>query len=472
MTREGKYPAKAHAAKVLAHFTTLSPASFAPSTPAPLFLLASPRSKLWPFCDQSQPFRQNRFFYYLSGCNLPDCYLVFDTATGKLVLYLPEVDKDDVIWSGMPLSIDEAKAEFDVDDVRYFPFLATDLSALSPRTVFTIEDLAKTADDHTALLSSLGSKTAITAGAPEFLEALEEARLIKDDYELALMRKASEISDNAHYKVMSTLTLASNETHIHAEFIYHSIRAGSKNQSYDPICCSGRSCSTLHYIKNDEPLGGRQLVLLDAGAEWKNYASDVTRTFPIDGNWTTEALAVYELVAKMQAACCERVAPGVEWDSLHLLAHELLIAGFLELGIFKPGADADKILASRVSSAFFPHGLGHTLGMDTHDTAGRANYADPDPMFRYLRIRRKLEAGMVVTVEPGIYFSPFQIAEWKEKACWAEFVDEDVLDKYWDVGGVRIEDDVLVTEDGYENFTKITKDPEEISKIIKSGGGL
>lgn len=394
---------------------------------------------------------------------MPDCYLTYDVADEKLILYLPEVDNDDVVWSGLPMSLDEAKAAFDVDDVRYAPQLIDELSTIASRIVFTVEDLSV---EHELVVSAVNSKNiSLKTADPLFLEALEEARLIKDEYELRLMRKASLISDNSHHKVMSTLLFSSNETHIHAEFVYHSLRAGSKNQSYDPICCSGRSCSTLHYVKNDENLKGRQLVLLDAGAEWNNYASDVTRTFPISGVWTTEARQIYDLVLLMQRECCKRVAPGVNWEELHLLAHKILINGFLEIGIFRKEFTSEQILESRISAAFLPHGLGHTLGMDTHDTGGRANYSDPDPLFRYLRIRRSLEAGMVVTVEPGCYFSPFVTDEWKTKECW-KIVDESVLDLYWDVGGVRIEDDVLVTVDGYENFTKITKDPEEISKII------
>ncbi|KAK9448624.1 peptidase M24, structural domain-containing protein [Limtongia smithiae] len=464
MTIDTKYPAKQHALSVKNH---MGGGLF----PAPIILLASPRTTLWPFCDQAQPFRQNRNFYYMSGCDLPDCYLTYDTGKDKLVLYLPPIDKDDVVWSGMPMSIEEAKAACDVDDVRYSDALKADLTreAVNGQTICTVEALLEVSA-HAAILGDTLSQCGSFKN-PQLMDALEEARAFKDDYEVALMRCASAISDNAHYKVMSTMKFHTNETHIHAEFVYHSIRAGSKNQSYDPICCSGRTCSTLHYVRNaDDITGGKQLILIDAGAEWKNYASDVTRTFPISGEWTTEALAIYTLVLKMQTACMQRVAPEVLWDELHLLAHEILIAGFLELGIFKDGT-AEEILKSRISAAFYPHGLGHMLGMDTHDTAGHANYSDPDPIFRYLRIRRELKAGMVVTVEPGIYFNPFLLDLFMRgeegTGDGAKFVDKMVLEKYWDVGGVRIEDDVLVTPTGFENFTKIAKDPAEISAIIK-----
>ncbi|KAK9478201.1 peptidase M24, structural domain-containing protein [Lipomyces japonicus] len=464
-----RYPSKSHARRVAKHFSGLLPDAFTDDKPRQILLLAAARLKYWPFSDQAQPFRQNRNFYYLTGCDLPDAYVLYDVELDRLVLFLPPVDKEDVMWSGEPITITEAKEEYDVDEVLYADVIKSELQAIPNRIVYTAESLV--GDDHRAYLKDIELLVQLQSSDQYLLEALEESRLIKDDFELRLMRKASEISDNAHLKVLSTMSLQTNERHIHAEFVYHSMRAGSKNQSYDPICCTGRHCSTLHYVRNNEEIAGKQLLLIDAGAEWNNYASDVTRTFPISGEWTPEARAIYELVLEMQTACESLVKPGAVWDDLHLLAHKILIRGFLKLGIFKGGSE-DEILESRVSAAFLPHGLGHTLGMDTHDTGGRANYADSDLLFRYLRIRRKLESGMVVTVEPGIYFSPFLIDPYlngHDGFKGGHYIDRDVLEKFWEVGGVRIEDDVLVTDNGSENFTKVPKDPDVLSKIIKAG---
>ncbi|KAK9455309.1 peptidase M24, structural domain-containing protein [Dipodascopsis uninucleata] len=465
-----KYPAKSHASRVDKYFRALMPEKFTEDVESPLFLLAAATTKYWPFCDQTQPFRQNRNFFYLTGCDLSDCFVTYNTFSGELILYLPPVDEESIMWSGLPMSIEEAREAFDVDDVRRTDTLSADLKNLhSKKPIFMVEDLTK--GEHAVFFNELKENVnSILETNHNLLEALEEARAIKDDYELSLMKRASEISDNSHLKVMTTMKIHTMENHLHAEFVYHAFRAGSKNQAYDPICCSGRSCSTLHYVRNDDKLANKQLILLDAGAEWKNYASDVTRTFPINGEWTKEAREIYDLVLKMQTECEKRVAPGVSWDELHCLAHIILIKGFLELGVFKNGS-VDEILSTRVSVAFMPHGLGHMLGMDTHDTAGKANYDDPDMLYRYLRIRRTLQARNVVTVEPGIYFSHFLIDPFlrgDNGYNGGKYIDIDVLEKYWDVGGVRIEDDVLVTETGSENFTKITKDPDEISRLIKA----
>lgn len=375
-----------------------------------------------------------------------------------LVLYLPDVDKEDIMWSGPPLSIAEALEKYDVDEVKYASEIEADLKDLG--TVLTTD--INQSNHHL--------KSYLTESDSSFFYALDESRLIKDDYEIELMRHAAKITDNCHLAVMSAVPIETKETHIHAEFMYHALRQGAKNQSYDPICCSGETCSTLHWVKNDGDITPeKRSVLIDAGAEWECYASDVTRCFPINGDWTEEHLQIYNLVLKMQSAAYEMMKPGVEWEDIHLQAHKVLIQGFLELGIFKPEYSPEELLSAKASARFFPHGLGHVLGMDTHDVGGRANYSDPDPLLCYLRIRRKLEPGMVVTNEPGCYFSPYLLQEVLDNPETSKYINKDVLDKYWYIGGVRIEDDVLITNDGHEIFTQITKDPHEISKIVKAG---
>jgi Xaa-Pro dipeptidase len=268
-------------------------------------------------------------------------------------------------------------------------------------------------------------------------EAIEECRVVKDDYEIALIREANEISTIAHSAVLKAVKTAKNERELEAIFIERSIAHGSREQAYHSIVASGTNAATLHYQKNNEDLAGRSNLLLDAGAEYRCYASDITRTFPINGAFSKESRAIYEIVLKMQMECTEMLKEGVVWDDVHVRAHEIAIDGLLDLGIFK--GSKKEILEKRTSVAFFPHGLGHYLGMDTHDTGGHPNYADSDSMFRYLRVRGRLPAGSVITVEPGIYFCRFIIEPYLKDPVHQKFIDEKVLDQYWDVGGVRIE---------------------------------
>lgn len=215
------------------------------------------------------------------------------------------------------------------------------------------------------------------------------------------MRKANAISSAAHEAVMQRTTpTATNEAELHAAFVAHCTARGARTLAYDLIAASGTAAATLHYVRNDQPLAGKLNLLLDAGCELDCYASDITRTFPLSGRFSPESRAVYEIVLRMQLECIAMLREGVRWDDVHEHAHRVAIDGLLALGILQ--GDKDEIFTSRASVAFLPHGLGHYLGMDTHDTGGDPNYADTDPMFRYLRKRGTLPAGAVITVEPGV----------------------------------------------------------------------
>lgn len=452
-----KYPAKEHAKKVCTHFKCKSKTG---SKSDVAFFISGEDLELYDYCDQTKPIRQNRYFFYLSGVSIPGSHVLYQCGTDKLVLYLPNIDLDDVMWSGMPMSLEEAKDKYDMDEVKYVSDLKKDLEAVAESSTIYTTDVNKFNQQYGQFL---------TEKDEDFFFALDESRLLKDSYELELMRHAASITDKCHLAVMSAIPIETNETHIHAEFMYHALRQGSKYQSYDPVCCSGPNCSTLHYVKNDEEIDSKRSILIDAGAEWECYASDVTRCFPINGDWSKEHLEIYNAVLKMQSTTMKMIKPGANWDDLHLTAHKIMIDEFLKLGIFNSKFSAQELYESKISARFFPHGLGHLLGMDTHDVGGRPNYEDPDQLLQYLRLRRTLQAGMVLTDEPGIYFSPFLLKDVLEDESKMKYINKDVLDKYWYIGGVRIEDDLLVTESGYENFTSITSDPKEISKIVKQG---
>ena len=169
----------------------------------------------------------------------------------------------------------------------------------------------------------------------------------------------------------------------------------------------------------------------------------------------------------MQLDALAMIKPGVLWDTIHETVHKILIQGFLDLGIFHNGT-VDEILANRTSCAFLPHGLGHHMGMDTHDTGGHPNYSDPDPMYKYLRVRIPLKERAVITVEPGVYFCEFIIKPYLDDPKHNKYINREVLDRYWTVGGVRIEDDVLVTKDGYENLTNVVKEIDDVERTVNN----
>ncbi|KAK5989670.1 putative Xaa-Pro aminopeptidase [Cladobotryum mycophilum] len=450
---KGKYPGKSHAKRVIDLIREKNPNANG------VLYLESRHTKLQEDNDSPEHFRQRRFFYYLTGCNLADSYFAYDTQSAKSILFIPPIDPEDVIWSGLPVTIDDALKMYDVDEVKLTTEVnatLTHLAQANPNsTVFAINGQVS---DHISFIEFADKDFTLIKGA------IEVSRVAKDEYEVAMIRKANDVSALAHKAVIEKAKHAKNERELEAVFLERCVANGAKEMAYHPIVASGQAAATLHYVPNNAPLEGKQLLLIDAGAEWDNYASDVTRTFPLNGKFTKESREIYDIVYKMQHECIGIIKAGMRWEDAHVLAHKIAIEGLLSLGILK--GDKDEIFEARISQAFFPHGLGHYLGMDTHDTGGNPNREDKDIIFRNLRLRGSVPAGGVVTVEPGVYFCRFIIEPYLKDPEQSKYIDASVLEKYWDVGGVRIEDNILVTETGYENLTTTIKEPAEVEALM------
>lgn len=355
--------------------------------------------------------------------------MIYNIGTSRLTLFIPPIDPDSVIWSGLPLSPAEALEIYDVDDVRPSSELNHFLTAED-----TPKDRIWAIENQVSPLSIIAFRS---RDLVSLKEAIEECRVVKDDYEITLIRQANSISAIAHHAVLKAVKHARNERELQAIFLERCMANGCREQAYGSIVASGVNAATLHYQKNEEDINGRWNLLLDAGGEFRCYAADITRTFPISGTFNKESRQIYDLVLMMQKECTSMLKEGVLWEDVHARAHEVAIEGLLDIGILK--GKKIEIFKKRTSVAFFPHGLGHYLGMDTHDTGGHANYKDSDSMFKYLRVRGKLPAGSVITVEPGVYFCRFIIEPYLEDPGHRRFIDKEVLERYWNVGGVRIE---------------------------------
>ncbi|KAL2262421.1 hypothetical protein VTK26DRAFT_1371 [Humicola hyalothermophila] len=513
----GKFPAKAHARKVAREL----------GVQTGLIYLPGQQQQLYEFSDMGPEFRQRRHFYYMAGANFPGCAVTYNISNDSLILWIPYTDPKTVLWYGKTPTPEESKAASDVDEVRYisglFEFLCANL--FPGMTLYILHPGQTPRFENPGSLVRIDSKS--------LGPAIERARVIKTDYEIAMIRRANAVSSAAHKAALVRLRRFSNEREIDATYRGFCLAQGAKRQAYPPIVASGTSASTLHYDDNDQPLAGRQLVVLDAGAEWNCYASDITRTFPISGHFSPEAAAIHDIVQRMQDECIRRVRPGVLFSALHLRACVVAINELLKLGILRGGTPSD-ILRQGTIAAFFPHGLGHHVGLEVHDVSGREKllvqssslpslqppsrgmlglvdslsgvarrqskreWVGPETvhlMFREACARvataaaaasqaasgkpvmvsgggtQALAKNMVVTIEPGIYFCREYIeAYFLCKPEHARYIDDKVLEKYWDVGGVRIEDDILVTENGYENLTLAPKG-EEMLKLINAGGG-
>ena len=316
------------------------------------------------------------------------------------------------------------------------------------------------------------------------LPAIDAAREIKDSYEIGLIRKANDISSKAHTEILRHIRSLKTEAQVQALFEAVGTSHLANKQSYSVIAASGENASVLHYSANNEPFKDRQLLLIDAGVEWQLYASDITRTYPLSGTWTTEAEQIYHLVETMQESCIKLLKPGAcMWD-IHLLSIQIAIKGLLDLGILS--GDPEQILNQRTYKAFYPHGLGHHVGLEVHDILGRSilSYKTTTTTNNNNNNNNSstsegpcapnipsLQAGMVITIEPGIYFNRYEMNRaYLNSPVHGKHINKTLLDRYWAVGGVRIEDDFLITEDGCENLTTAPKGDAAL-EIIREGKG-
>lgn len=314
-----KYPAKQHARKVAQKLQRHDGLIYLPGQP----------QQYLDDSDQFVPFRQRRYFYYISGVDLPDCFITYEIAKDSLVLYIPRVSSRAAIWYGPGLSLEEAQSRYDVDEVKYSSRLKSDLEMWICRhgndaRIFVLHSWQQP-ELSTDLPNSLFDSS-------QLQQAMNAARVIKDEYEINLIRKANDVSSVAHTQVLKNVSTFTNERQIEAVFLETCVSAGVKTQAYKTIAGSGENAAILHYMKNDEPLMGRQLVCLDAGCDWRCYASDITRTFPISGTFSPEANRIYTLVQEMQTICISCLRPGVRYRDLDRLAHHVMIKGLRDMG--------------------------------------------------------------------------------------------------------------------------------------------
>ncbi|KAI8981980.1 peptidase M24, structural domain-containing protein [Mycotypha africana] len=411
--------------------------------------------------DVEQPFRQESNFYYVTGVAEPDFHVVIDVSTKKVTLYAPPIEPDHVMWMGLPDSMEVMKEKYDADAIAYVDQMSQQLERASIIYTLPITKTEALKQDH------LKAKLCSAEQSKQLYQAFVAARSIKADWEVDLIRKANDISSNAHIKLMKAAHKGANEAQLHALFLYESYMNGAFFQAYYPIVGVGKNAATLHYNKNNAPLNDeKEIVLVDAGCEYNCYASDITRCFPVGGKFSPEARTIYTIVLQMQKACFEACKAGVEYEEIHRIAMRVAVDGLLECGILM--GDKQEILDNYVGAAFFPHGVGHMLGLDVHDVGGYPEGVDRinEPGIRNLRLRRKLEAGFVVTIEPGVYFCDFLIDPVLNDPKTGKYINKEKLAQYKPVGGVRIEDNILITEEGYINLTPVPKEIDQVEAIM------
>lgn len=397
--------------------------------------------------DTTYPYRQNNDFYYLTGFEEPESVLVLapKRKEGEFILFNRIRDREHEIWNGLRAGQEGAKKKYGADEA--FPI--SELESRLPTLLENREHVHYTLGmdknfDQTILnaVNKIRGKIRNGMQSPlafvDISHSIHEMRLLKSTAEAALMRKAAEISADAHIRAMKFCRPGINEYQLEAEIMHEFQRQGARFPSYTPIVGSGANTCILHYNDNNQIIKDGDLVLIDAGCEYQNYAADITRTFPANGRFTAEQRAIYELVLTAQLAAIKTIRPGAAWSEAQKVIVKIMTEGLVELGLLK-GKAAD-LIEKRAYETFYMHKSGHWLGLDVHDV-GRYKAMDK---------WRRLQPGMVLTVEPGIYISADSGAP-----------------KRWHNIGVRIEDDVLVTKTGCEVLSRnVPKTIAEIEKLM------
>lgn len=416
--------------------------------------------------DSEHPYRHDSAFYYLTGFSEPEAWLVLDASGRSLLLCRPK-DAEREIWDGYRLGPQAAPQALGVDEALPLDALAEALPrclADQPAVWFPFSGYDGLSGRVGSWLEALRARARAGVAAPtqqrDLLPLLDEMRLFKDPHEVALMRRAGAIGAAGHVRAMRSCRPGMREYELEAELLHEFRRSGAAGPAYTSIVAAGRNACVLHYQAADAELKAGELCLIDAGCEYGSYASDITRTFPVDGRWTAPQRELYELVLASQEAAIAETRPGVRKMDSHWAATRVLAQGMLDLGLLDKQAvgGLDDVMASAAYRRYFMHGTGHWLGLDVHDAGDylaqdEAPCEQPDGLggSAVKRPSRKLQPGMVVTIEPGLYVRP----------------GPDVPERYWNIG-IRIEDDALVTPGGCELLSRdVPVKPDEIESLMQ-----
>ncbi len=395
------------------------------------------------------PFRQDSDFLYLTGYDEPDAMLVLlpdEGADGKSLLFCRERDPQKELWDGPMLGTEGAVEELGLDEA--YPVEEADLRLreLLHDRIRIYHDLGRDAEFDQRLIGWLNEfrgKARRSFHAPEEIidlgHLLHEMRLFKSRGELSVMRRAGRISAGAQRRAMQACRPELTEAHMHAELVHEYMIHGCE-PAYPPIVGGGENACVLHYTANNQPLADGDLLLIDAGCELHGYASDITRTFPVNGRFSGPQRDLYAVVLTAQEQAIAAVRDGVQWDDIHDVAVEALTDGMLDLGILT--GDREAAIEEGLYENYYVHKTGHWLGLDTHDVGD----------YQVDGHSRALEPGMVLTVEPGIYIRG----------------NDERVDERWRGIGIRIEDDVVVTRDQPEILSdRVPKAIDDIEALMR-----
>ena len=389
------------------------------------------------------PFRQDSHFYYLTGFNEPRAILMMVKHSNNRfasIIFCREQDPVHAQWQGAVLGPGAALEQLGVDHA----FSEAEFADKIPEYIQSNSSLHMLVSTQSGFCQKVQKRCAAAIGKLKLHDispALSEMRLLKDQTEITLMQRAADISCHAHLAAMRATKPGMLESHVEGIMLSNMMAQGCRQVAYESIVAGGNNACVLHYTQNNAMLNSNELLLVDAGVEFEGYAADITRTFPISGVYTEAQRAVYQVVLDTQLALIDMVKPGVAWGEMQHASERAITQGLVKLGILS--GNVASLMRNGSHKAFYMHGFGHWLGIDVHDVG---SYGAGE------KRNRPFEPGMVLTIEPGIYISEGMSG----------------VDARWQGIGIRIEDDILVTEHGCRVLTKaLPKSIEAIESVMR-----
>ena len=419
-------------------------------------------------------FKQESFFAHLFAINEPNCYGAIDLTNNESLLFIPKLPDSSAVWMGKIKSLDFHKIKYGVDYCYYVDDIAKILKQRKINTLYLPKGVNMYSDreNEPVVFDEMND---FNIDYKELMPILCEVRVIKSEKELELMRFVNLISSDAHIQVMKLAPKCVYERELESEFLHFiNKHYGCRHVSYSCICCSGHNGAILHYghagSPNDRRIQPNDMLLLDMGAEYYNYGSDITCSFPALGKFTDNQKLIYEAVLDSQREVEKHVKAGVSWNYLQRISELVIVKHLINMNIInRCGKTIDDIVdVYRISQLFMPHGFGHLLGLDVHDVDSYSPHFPKGSTAKDKQDRKNsvLRSGMVITVEPGIYFNEALLIPAFDNKMIKGFLNKENILKFMDFGGIRLEDDVIVNEFDCEIITKVPRTIEAIEKLM------
>ena len=426
------------------------------------------------YADNTFHFRQDSSFLYFFGLDFPGLAAIIDFDSGNEIIFGNDVDIDDIIWMGPQVSIRENAAKAGIVQTDSLAGLNTYISEAirQGRKIHFLPPYRAENKMWLERLTAISSRRIVEYASVELIRAVVELRSVKEPVEIEEIKKACATGYEMHVAAMKLARPGVWEQYIAG--VVEGIAVSGGGMVSFPVILS-QNGETLHNHDHSQILQEGRLMLMDAGAESAmHYASDFTRTVPVGGKFSQKQREIYEIVLAANNRATDLARPGVTYKSVHLAASEVIASGLKELGLMR--GDMKEAVANGAHALFFPHGLGHMMGLDVHDMedlgqiyVGFDEETRPSAQFgtASLRMGRRLEPGFVVTNEPGVYFIPALIEQWEKEKINAAFINFEKVKSYLDFGGIRLEDNLLITETGSEVLgTRVPVEPDEVQQIV------